>query len=237
MKKYIVKQLLNDDDSIYYDSLKEDLINNFNESIFIGLNRDYRGINDDILQYIINNVLNYSNYDIEVYYKNNMAVYIIDTLKCYKKISLKQALNIIKVIKDNYYNNLSKYDAINSILSIIYCKAFNYRVLCDCCQSDWIYCFYTSDIKNSFIKYIEAVIWNTGAEVYISCDKIDIDNLSDDDIENIEFIYDGNYDYITGYNIKNAVMDQYGYNSDDIAVYEIESYTTITSYKIKYRKD
>lgn len=237
MEKYIVKEISCNDNYIYYESLKDDIESNFASDILIGLNKDYHGINSGLLDFIINNLLYYSNYEVETYYKNNIATYIIDEVRKYKKISLKQALSIAKIIKnsDCYYQS-EKIKAITDILSVIYCKEYKNTCLRGYCQSDWIYCFYSKDIEYTFIQYIEAVLFATGKEIYISNEKIDINNI--DDINSFE--YDGYYDYIVDYfldsDIKEAIAEKIGCDIDDIAFYSIKSIKEITQQIITYNE-
>ena len=228
-KKYIVKQLNCDDNYTDYKMLLNDITENFNNDIFIGGNRQLENINYDLIDNIYNNIINYSDYEIEVYYKNNMALYIIDYIKDHKKISLKQATEIIKIIK----RDSDKYTTITDILSVIYCKKYKYTVLHGYCQGDWVYCYYSSDIEYNFIQYIEAVLFNTGITLYISYDKIDIDNFN---INNDD--YDGYSTYIIDYFFKDEkikeICDIIGCDSDEIAFFEITDIKKITTYKIEY---
>lgn len=233
MKKYLVKQVYCENNQFYYDTLIDDIKNEYKQDIFIGFNSDYKNINFDLIERIQNELINFSDYDIQVYYKNNLANYIIDTLKHYKHISLKQALKIANIIK-----NYSGYDkkVYCDILSIIYCKCFKYSVLRGCCQNDWIYCFYSSDIEYTYIQYIEAVFFNEGIEIKISDDKIDTDAINNIN----DFEYEGYFDYIVDYfldsDILKTISNIIGCNSGEIVFYKIESVTTKTINIINYKK-
>lgn len=240
MKKYIVKQVYNEDNSIYFENVLYDIENNFNDDIMIGFNKDYKSINFDVIDVIKNDLINYNDYEISGYYKNNIVAYIIDYLKPHKKINVKQALKIIKRIKEYqnsccYYRD-AFYDLISDILSFIYCKHFNIYCMRGYCQSDWIYCFYSDDVNYDFIQYIEAVFFNTGIELYISENKLNID-----EIENInDFDYDGYYEYMQDYylkdNLLNHIAEMIGCAADEIQLFCIENITTKTVYNIEYKQ-
>lgn len=234
-EKYIVKQVYCDDNYIYYESLKDDILNNFNNEIFILSNRDNAGINDDLLNILLNNLYNASDYEIEVYYKNSYVNYIIDYLKPHKKLSLKQAINIMQLMKDK---DIRKDDFIIKALNITFSGSFKIKLLQGYNQSDWLYMFYNSDnINNDFINYIESVLFNTGCEVFISSEKIDIENI--DNIDDIDI--DGYYDYVSDYyliydNLKDYLSGVIGCNKDDIALYTIKDIKTYTTHKIIYNE-
>lgn len=232
MRKYLIKQVYCDDNYIYYESLKDDILNNFNNDIFILSNRDNAGINDDLLKVLIDDLYSYSNYTLEYYYNNHYVNYIIDYLKPYKKLSLKQAINIMQLLKDS---DIKKDDFIIQALNIIFSGSFKIKLLQGFNQSDWLYMFYNSDnINNDFINYIESVLFNTGYEVFISNEKIDIDNI--DDIDDIDI--DGYYDYVIDYynidSLKDYLSSVIGCNKDDIALYTIKDIKTYTTHKIIY---
>lgn len=238
MKKYIIKELYNEyDNGIYFDMLKQDIIEGYSDSIFIGFNKEFIGVNDELINTIRYEIINYSDYVIEAYYKNNLSSFIIEQLKPYKNISLKQAIKIAQIARcasDNEFYG-SNYKAICEVLSIIYNKAFNCECLRGYSQGDWIYCFYSSDINKQFIDYIEAVYFNTGIELYISDEPIDIP--TDGNIDSVE--YDGTGDYCVNYykdELKKYISDNYGIKDDEMIIYCIKNVRTITSYKIEYEE-
>lgn len=223
--KYYVAEIYNNDNEIFFDMLKDDIADNFSDSIFIGGNRDYIDINFDLIKLIKNNIIDYSSYEIEVYYKNNFAAYIIELLKPYKKISLKQALKIISIIKKYDY----KCDVIDEILTVIYCKLYHKTTLRGYSQGDWIYCYYESSLHN-YIKYAEAVLFNTGVCIEIH----DGDNIPEtpEDINGYgDYILNGNID-----DKKAAVASMLNCNKDDIVYYEIKDVKQYTSYNVIYNE-
>lgn len=233
--KYIIKEIYNEYNDIYFDSVHDDIINNFNNDIFLLENRDNGGINDDLIKTLINDIYNYSDYTIEYYYNNHRVNYIIDTLKPFKRLSLKQAINIMLLCKDT---SIKKDAFILKSLNIIFNATYEMSLLQGYNQSDWIYCFYNSDIVNyEYIQYIEACIFNTGIEVFITNEKIDDSDIDIDDIENN---YDGYYDYMVNYFLFNDKLSYLagviGCNKDDIKYYEIKDVKTITSHKIIYNE-
>lgn len=232
MKKYVIKEIYNDDNYIYYESLKDDLILNFNESIFIGGNSQLDSINYDLIRALRDDIYDYSSYTVEYYYKNNLAAYIIESLKHFKRLSLKQALKIVALLK-KYTSNYDIDLFIIESLQAMFNTRFEKTVMRGYCQSDWIYCYYAIDeIQSYFIQYIEAVLFNTGKEVFISNDMYDIDNIDIDDID------DGYYDYIVDdYDIdfkKERLASISGYDKNDIALYTIKDIKTYTTHKIIY---
>ena len=212
--KYYIKELYCEDTSMYWETIKDDILNNHDNSIFIGGNRRFYGCNNELLNVIYDKIIDYiSDYDVRVYYKNNIANYIIDTLKPYKKISLKQAL---KIISGKYGD---KYFDIDDVLSIIYCKPYKKYVMCGNSQGDYQYIYYDA-ILEDYIKYIEAVYFGMGIEIEIH-DGANIPS-SVDEIE-------GYTEYIPYYNDPKAkIADMLGCSIDDIIYYAIED--------IKYRQ-
>lgn len=244
VKKYIAFENENID-GVYYDFLIEDIENNdtLKNGVFIGMNKDFNDINFDLIKLLNNSVISYSDYDLSVYYKNNYASLIIDAIKPYKKISLKQALDIQKIV--NQYNNERKYDrydTISKILSVIYCSKYDYTILRGCVQSDWIYCFYnTQTIINERLSYIESVIFNTGIEIIVSSTPIEIDTESDiDDIKDM-ILCECNFDnvYTQIWNIddrKKYITSLLKCNIDDVIYYAIDDAKTISYIKYTYKQ-
>ena len=236
MKKYLIKEIYNEYNSDYFDMVKDDIIDNFNSDIFLLENRDNGGINDDLIKLLINELYEYSSYELEYCYKNHYTSFIIDKIKPYKRLSLKQAINIMLLLKDN---NINKYDFIKKALSIIYNATYEMITLKGYCQSDWIKCFYNSNAVNyDFLQYIEAVIFNTGIHIFISSDKIEIDDNID--IDNIDYEIDGYYDYMVNYFLLDDKLKHLsniiGCDKKEIAFYEIKDVKTITSYKVTYQE-
>ena len=244
VKKYIAFESENID-GVYSDFLIEDIENNdtLKNGVFIGMNKDFNDINFDIVNCVYNSVINYSGYDLSVYYKNNLANLIIDAIKPYKKISLKQALEIAIIVND--YNHIDRYDkcdAISKILGVIYCSKFDYAILRGCVQSDWLYCFYnTQTITNEKLAYIESVIFNTGIEIIVSSTPIEIDTESDiDDIKDMilcECNFDNIYTQIWGIDErKQYIANLLHCDINDIIYYAIDDAKTISYIKYTYKQ-
>jgi len=233
------------DSEIYFDFLVEDIENSdtLKNGLFIGMNSDFVSVNFDIVKTIDDDVLDYSDYDLQVYYKNNKANMMIDALKKYKSISLKQALKIAKIV-DNYNNNRNKnrYDVICDILSVVYCSVFDYAILRGCSQSDWIYAFYnTQTISLKYIAYVESVFFNTGLEIVVSSTPIEIDTESDiDDIKDMILSeYDHENFYTSEWNIENRkieVAKNIGCTTDDIIYFAITDSKVISYTKYSYER-
>ena len=243
VKKYVAFESENDD-NIYYDFLIEDIENDsvLKQGVFIGMNNQFKDINFDLIYQLNNSVISYSDYDLSVYYKNNFANLIIDAIKPYKKISLKQAIEIVKIT--NSYNNERKYDrydTISKILSVIYCSKYDYSILRGCVQSDWIYCFYnTKTITNEKLAYIESVIFNTGIEIVISSDMLEVDTESDsDDIR--DMLYENCYEniYTHLWNIddkKQYLANAMKCSVNDILYFAIDDAKTVTYTRYTYKQ-
>lgn len=228
---YIFARKHENESDIYFDILKDDL---FNMNAFIGGNRDFCGINSHVIKKIYDNLLNYSDYDVEVYYKNNIASYICDAVRqiTNQRINVKKALEIVKSINE-YNNNLSnREEATCEILSVIYGVKYISTCLRGCCQRDWDYLFIPKS-KESLIKYIEGVYFNTGYEIEVNTSYNENEYNLDDDLE-------GDYFYSISWrdnDIKNDILNFYGYSEDDvidIIFYDIDSYRQVT--KIIYKE-
>lgn len=168
-----VKQLLNNDNSLYYNDLKDGLQGDYD---IITYRKHYACINGDVIDTIIEKILNYSNYEIEYYYKNNIASYIIDSLKAYSHLSLKKAIKLAQLLKTEKSDNA----IICATLQALFNKRYEVTVLRGCCQDDFIKCFYAADdIDYKYIKYIEAVLFNTGIEIMIH-DDVNIPTCADE---------------------------------------------------------
>lgn len=235
MEKYIIKEIYNEENLFYFNDLKDDILENFNNDIFLLENRDNGGINDDLIYILINDLYEYSDYIIECYYKNHFVNYIIEKLKPFKKLSLKQAIKIMLLCKDT---SIKKDDFIIKALNIIFSSNFEKTTLRGYTQSDWIECFYNSDIiKYDFIQYIEAVLFNTGIEIFITYEKISDGKI---DIDNLEMDHDGYYEYIINYfsleEKLSYIASVINCNKDDIKYYEIKDIKTITTHKIIYNE-
>lgn len=219
---FYIKQLLNDSNEFYYNMLKDDILSNYKESIFIYYSKR-SGINNDIIDVIKDSLINYSDYDVKYYYKNQLHNYIIDTLASYKRISLKDAIKIAAIIKkdDKSYNYMTC-----DILSVIYKKRFEMTLLRGCCQGDVAYMFYdVDDVNIDFKNYIEGVIFNTGYEIMIHDDE-SIPLCADDIQGYCEYII---YDYGS---LKDSVARFLDTTPDNIVFYEIKN--TYTVLKVEY---
>ena len=76
MKKYIVKQVYNEDNSIYFENVLYDIENNFNDDIMIGFNKDYKSRIikiDPVFLFLLNDVL--SSWIILIYF--NLFYFIL----------------------------------------------------------------------------------------------------------------------------------------------------------------
>lgn len=225
MKTLYAKQLYDN----YFNDAYYDMLVNDSEStndFFIYGNKDFIGINGGVIKYIKDNIVNYSLYEVESYYKNNLCAYIIDYLKQYKKISLKSAIKIMQLLKSDDNNGSA---IICATLEAIFNKRYKKTIIRGACQSDWNYLFYAIDyIDNEQRDYIEAVYFNCGYEIeYILIDD-NSDNMPQcaDDIE-------GEYICVASlWNIKEYLKKHF--NCDNVVFYEIKDIKTITTYKLNY---
>ena len=236
--KYVCKEIYSEYNNSWFDSVVDDITCNFNNDIFLLENRDNGGINDDLIKVLINDLYEYSDYTVEYTYKNHYASYILDILKPYKKLSLKQALEIVVLLKNN---NIDKNEFIVKALSIIFNSDFTVTILRGYSQSDWIYCFYNKDVVSyNFIQYIEACIFNTGIELFIVDARLD--NVDGLDVNELENIYDGYYDYMVNYFLlddkKKYVASVIGCDVNELVYYEIKNISTKTviTYDVDYKE-
>lgn len=223
MKKVLyAKQLYNESytNDVYFDVLVDD--SEYTNGFFIYGNSDYYGINSDIIKTILNKICNYSIYELETYYKNNLTFYVIDALKPYKKISLKNAIKLAKLLKDD---KTSSSDVLCFTLQVLFNKRYEKTTIRGDTRGEWQYLFYAIDeIDKNYIDYIEAVYFNSGYEIMIHVgDNIP---MGADEIE-------GFCDYVANiYNIKDYLKQ--AYKVDDVVFYSIKDIKTITTYKINY---
>ena len=224
-KKYFAKQLLNDDNYIFFENLKDDINENYSNEIFICW--DHGGINNALIDTLKSSILNASDYEITYYYKNNLVAYIIDALKQYKKLNVKKAINIAKNLNKIWNKEIDRNDFICSVLKEMFNAQYLHRVIRGCCQGDYADIYYNSDTVNyDFIEYIEGVVFNTGFIIEVH----DSDNIptSADDIS-------GYIDYIVyngGLSFKECVAKNIGCKQDELVLYEIQDTYTIT--KVNY---
>lgn len=164
-EKIYAKKIYCEDNYIYWLDIKD---NEYYNDIFIYGNEHYEGLNGEIIKWIYNELLNYSDYEKQFYYKNNAVVMIIDLLHTQGiKINIPYALKVNKIINDyNSFNHYCKEDAICNILSIIMKKKYNVDCMKGYSQGDWQYIYYPENKKDA-INYIESVYWNTGSEIMI----------------------------------------------------------------------
>lgn len=230
MKKYVIKELYCEDNTHYFNVLCDDIVENHSKDIFIGGVRGYIDINYGVIKDIKDNIINYSDYDISTYYNNNIANYIIDTLKQYKNLSLKQALYISSLLKDNAS---SGDDIICDVLSILFNGIYEKTILRGYSQGDYMYCYYNVDkISGDYLKYIEAVLFNTGVEIYASCEMLEIDNINRDNIADFE--YEGYYDYIVNEGDIADKIENAGFTSENAIYFEIKDIKYISYHKVIY---
>lgn len=220
-KKYYVVQLLNECNDIYFNELVDD--DYYGDKVFL-YRSGYNGINADVIKFIINNIVNFSQYDLE-YYKNNMAAYLIDELKPYKNISLKNAIKLAKIVKSD---NASENAVICASLQAIYNKRYELTVLRGYCQDDWIKCYYAIDeLKPNQLREIEGIYFNTGVEIMIH-DGDNVPTCADDVSGCCVYIVPSHA------SLKDDIAELLGENKDDIVLYEIARTYKVT--KIEYKE-
>ena len=222
---YYAKQLLNDDNYIFFENLKDDINENYSDEIFICW--DQGGINNALIDTLKKSIIDASDYEITYYYKNNLIAYIIDTLKQYKKLNVKKAINIAKKLKKCWDHDISKNDFITSVLTDMFNAQYLHRVIRGCCQSDYADIYYNSDTVNyDFIDYIEGVVFNTGYVIEVH-DSENIPTSADDISGYTDYII-----YNGGSSFKECVAKNIGCEPDELVLYEIKDTYAVT--KINY---
>ena len=221
MKKIYAKQLDCDDTTIYCD---DDAI--FDNVCVVFKEYNYfSGFNFQVIERIYKSIFNYSDYDLAVYYKNNMPSLIIDNLKEYKKLSLKKAIEIAQALK----NNMSFDDFACYVLSRLYDSEYKTARLYGCRQGDIATAFYDSKlIDRKMLEYIEAILFGTGTEIMIHDEKNT--PSSADDISGYTF-------YTAAYNsddIKKEIAQYENCDINDIVLYMIKDRHTYTVTKYDY---
>lgn len=232
-KKVYAKRILNDDDSFYWSLIKDD--EGFN-NYFIYKNKEFEGLNSDIIKFIYSDLLNYSDYDLTVYYKNNLACYIIENIRAFNgiKLNVKKALEIAKCLKlrndtarEGHY--IRDEDCICDILSILFNVTYSFKTIRGYSQSDWNILYYPCvDDCGEVVDYIESVYFNTGYEIMIHEEEntpTDADSIS------------GSCFYCQYYDIdriKRAIADDVGCDVGDVIYYDIRDIKTITTTKVFY---
>ena len=218
---FYVKQLLSDDNSIYFENLKDSLEND--NTIFI-YRKSYSGVNAELIQFIIDDIVNYCSYDVEFYYKNNLAAYLCDYCRKYHKITLKNAIALAKLLKSDASEN----DIIKATLQALFNKRYEVTFIRGCCQDDWAKCFYAIDeINSKYLEYIEQVYFNIGVEIMIHDEKNTPSNA--DEIS-------GYSDYIaqTSATLIDDVAEYLNTSKENIVLYEIEKTVQVT--KVIYKE-
>ena len=225
MKTYI-KQLNNEDNSIYYEDLKTSIEVYDNNNIFIYFGR-HDGINIELLE-VIKNMMDVYEYDAEYSYKNNVAAYVFDTLKRYTKITLKTAMRIAYVLR---HQDASVNQNICDILSMIFNSRYEMTTLRGSSQSDYAWMFYNVDaVKVDYIRYVEAVLFNTGVEVMVHDEENEPKNADD---------VSGYTEYLVYYggSLKKCVCEALGYKEEDVVFYSIKDIKSYTVVKVDYQEE
>lgn len=219
--KIYAKELYIEDTSIYYEMIEEDKYYN---DIFMYGNSDFKGLNSSYIKSLFDDVVNYSMYELDTDFKNNIASYIIYYVKSIFdiKLNVKRALMINRCITE-YEANKSyhgRYECIKDILSIIFKKEYDYICMRGYSQSDWQYILYPQE-KEKDVKYIEAVYFRTGKEILIHDE--DTTPQSPEDISGFTL-------YTELYNeeeIKELISKECNCNINDVIYYSIKN--------VKYR--
>lgn len=221
--KYYVKQLECDDNSIYYDSLIELYTDDNRKNLVFTYRKYYKGINDELIAFIIENIVNYSDYEVDVYYKNNMCAYLCDALKRYAHISLKSAIQLSKLVK----NAASENEIICTTLQALFNKRYEHKYIRGCVQNDWLHCYYAIDeLSQDDMNYIECVTFNTGIEIMIH-DENTIPKNADEIQGYYDYLYSGSCD------LKNDIAAWLGTKPENIVLYEISNVYTVRKYEYK----
>lgn len=228
-----VKKLNNQDPWIYYEDLKN---SGYYNDCFICGNREFEGLNKDTIGFIKNELIDYSDYDVEVYYKNNLASYIIYLVRANLgvRLNLKEALKIKKLLSNEYYDIK---DLISDILTVIYRKHYLNTCIRGYSQGDWQYLYYPEE-KQEEVKYIEAVYFATGSEYAVM--------LSDKFINNADEIEDYGEDnfYTSSWrneDIKREALKLFDYHNkvgdiSNVKYFDIKDVKTITKEIVTYEE-
>ena len=224
-EKYIVKAYYCDYETTFFDDFLYDIDENYKSDIFIGFNNEFVSVNFELIKTIDEDIINYSDYVVDVYYKNNLASYIIECLRKYKRISLKKALKIRAIVKDYEQRRTLDYDdMICEILSVIFNKHYEEKYLHGSLQRDWIKCYYSEDVKSDYLNYVEGVFFNTGYEIKISREKHDISKIEDINDYDFEGYYDYMVDWLYSASTLQEIASIIGCNIDEMVVYDVDGY-------------
>lgn len=220
-KKVYAKQLDCDDTTIYCD---DDAIFDNVCVVFKEYNR-FSGYNFQVIEKIFKDIFSYSDYDLTYYYKNNLASLVIDNLKEYNKLSLKNAIELAQALKNNMQFN----DFACLVLSKLYKSEYKTAKLYGCCQGDIATAFYdTKYIDKKMLDYIEAILFGTGTEIMIHDENTEPQN--ENDISGYTF-------YTAAYNsddIKKEIAQYENCDINDVVLYMIKDRHTYTVTKYDY---
>lgn len=158
-------------------------------------------------------------------YKNKTAVFM-DYIppKNKKHYSTKNIHDLIYIFENKkYWEN----DEFTAILSIVYGKEYDYKLIRGCCQGDWNYFFYpVADFDNENISFLEDEYFNLGTEWIIHDEEKAPE--SPEDISGYGF-------YAHGWNeekIKEEIANAEGISPDDVIIYCFNGYSRNVLYKV-----
>ena len=128
--------------------------------------------------------------------------------------------------KADYFHNIA-----DEILTLATGEQYAQTDIHGCCQGDWATVTHPASIDTEFLKFIEACVFGTGEEFGIVIE--DSDNvLTPEQVEQCEIFYD--YTHIWRLDdYKSKLSQEYNIPLENIVYLEIESKTTVTTYKYK----
>lgn len=201
MKKYIATEVNPDfyDFENYYD--EESAVY---DKFWAGGNSDFKDLNPDLvvdlkkklddLVYDIDS-LDFDNYDNEDDFQQEVedtATYYVKAYDSEINLTDRELNYLIKLAYDfNEAKSQDENEIICKVLELFYKERFITGTIAGSSQSDWMD-YICPKIMKDRVPYIEAVLFATGTEFYITDDKIEVDGLNlEEDLHDL----DGYYDY------------------------------------------
>ena len=144
-----------------------------------------------------------------------------------KKYSNKEILKLKEIAsKADYFHNIA-----DEILTLATGEQYTQTDIHGCCQGDFATVTHPASIDTEFLKFIEACVFGTGEEFGIAIEESE-KVLTPEQVEQCEIFYDYTHlwrldDY------KSKLSKEYSIPLENIIYFEIESKTTVTTYKYK----
>ena len=209
MKYVLICQ--NDDNSMYWDAVKDDL--KYRDAFILEQpeSEKYMDACDLIRAYDY-----YYEPDDESY---TLYDFIKDFAPCaylpgalYRWEKMKNALSAA-----SYYGTTA--ETISNVISGLTGEKWAYYTLRGCYQGDIVHLIYKDGtINKDYASYIEAVLFNTGVEICV------LDDGGDPPKSEIEFYENGYFDYVPDFSI-DGIAKFIGADESSLKLYELKPYT------------